>query len=431
MQNEVRFSEQGEEITAYTADLAAGTLTFTTAPAAPAAGAEDNVYGTFKKSFEGYADRIGKCRVAVVWGIGGLSDRIVATGNEDKRNFDFISGYADGAYWPDVNYSVVGTEETAVVGYRRLGESLAIIKEDNGQDSTVYIRTGSLDGDGEAVFSIRPCLGGAGGVSRFGFGSIGDEQLLLTGGGVYAITTNSFTAERVTQNRSFFVDPKLKKEKLSEAICCNYDGCFLVFAGGKVYGLDGRLPKHYPNRNDTAFLYECFYWENIPARAVMNLIDGGTETLWFGTEDGRICRFNSDVESLERYSDDGDAIVAVWSTKADDDGDPMRLKTMIKRGNAVTLQPYLRSSAKILFCTDKDAVGVQAAEGTVDIFGWEDIDFGRFTFNVNDGPMEIPFLRKVKNYKRLQIIVKNEAVNEGFGVYGIVKHYVVGNFAKK
>lgn len=416
---------------AYTADLAKGMVTFAEAPAKPAAGAADNVYITFKKTFEGYAERIGKCRNAVVWGVNGLSDRIVACGSGEYQNRDFTSGFDDGGYWPDTKYAVVGTAETAIVGYRRLGENLAIIKEDNGQDSTVFIRTGNLDANGEAQFTIRPCLGGAGGVSRFGFGNIGDEQLLLTGGGVYAITTNSFTAERVTQNRSYRVDPLLRKEKLSEAVCCTYDGCFMVFVGGKVYGMDGRLQKSYPNRNDTAFLYECFYWENVPARSVMNRIDGGQESLFFGTEDGRICRFNTDIESLNRYNDDGAAITAIWSTKADDDGDAMRLKTMIKRGSAVTIQPYTRSGAKILFRTDRDAVGVEVAQGKMDIFNWEDIDFSRFTFNANDGPMEIPFLRKVKNYKRLQIIVKNDAVNEGFGIYGIVKHFVVGNYAKK
>ena len=421
----------GTATTAYTKDLAKGIVTFTTAPAAPAAGAEDNVHITFKKSFEGYADRIEKCRVAVVWGVGGLSDRIVASGNPDRQNHDYTSGYSDGGYWPDSSYAVIGTEETAIVGYRRMGEGLAIIKEDNGQDSTVFIRTGVLDSKGEAVFTIRPCLGGAGGVSRFGFGNIGDEQLLLTGGGVYAITTNSFTAERVTQNRSFRMDTLLRKENLSEAVCCSYDGCFMVFVDGKVYGLDGRLAKSYPSRNDTAFLYECFYWENVPARCVLNLVGGGEEKLFFGTEDGRICRFNTDDTTVYRYNDDGEAIVAVWSTKADDDGDPMRLKTLLKKGNAVTIQPYSRSSAKVLFRTEKDPAGRQIAQGTMDIFSWEDIDFSRVTFNANDGPQEVPFNRKMKNYKRLQIIIKNDAVNEGFGIYGIVKHFVVGNYSKK
>ena len=422
----------GEILTdGYVVDTAGGSVIFTTAPAKPTAGAGDNVHITFTKAVEGYKDRINKCRTATVWGIGGASDRIIAAGNPDYPNEDFICGYLDGTYWPDNSYAIVGTDETAIVGYRRMGEYLAIIKEDNGQDSTVFLRSGMIGSDGEPEFTVKPCLSGAGGVTSFGFGNIGDEQLILTGNGVYALTTNSLTAERIVQNRSYRVDPKLKAEDLTDAVTASYDGSYLIFAGGHVYGLDGRQPKSYPARNDTAFLYECFYWEGVPARSVMRVMDGVAESLWFGTADGRLCRFNTDIDGMKRYSDDGTAITALWSTKADDDGDPMALKTMLKKGNAVTIKPYTRSGVKILFRTDRDAVAWQAAEGTMDIFDWEDIDFARFTFNANDGPAEVPFNRKVKNYKRLQIIVKNDAVNEGFGVFSIVKHFVTGNFAKK
>ena len=415
----------------YSVSTSAGTVTFTTAPAKPAAGAEDNVFITFTKTISGYADRIDKCTSAIVWGAGAANDRIIATGNPDFPNQDFTCGFADGTYWPDTGYAVIGTSETKILGYRRLGEYLAIIKEDNGQDSTVFLRSSYFDADGAVQFSAKACIAGAGAVTRFGFGNIGDEQLILTGSGVYALTTNSLTAERITQNRSYRVDPKLIGEDLQDAVSCNFQNSYLIFVGGHVYGLDGRQQRSYPNRNDTAFLYECFYWENVPAHSVLRVIDEGRESLYFGTDDGRICRFNTDVEGMMRFSDDGAAIEAVWSTRSDDDGDPMVLKTMLKKGNAVTIKPYTRSSAKILFRTDRDAVAWQAVEGTMDIFDWEDIDFSRFTFNANDAPAEIPFRRKVKNYKRLQILVKNDAVNEGFGVYCIVKHYVTGNFAKK
>jgi len=415
----------------WTADLAAGTVTFDAAPAAPAAGAEDNVEIAFSKTIPGYADRIARCRVAAVWGVGAAADRIVAAGNPDCPNIDFICAYADGGYWPDTNYAVIGTDETAILGYRRLGEHLAVIKEDNGQDSTVFLRGSALDENGEAVFPVKPCLAGAGAVTRFGFGSIGDEQLFLTGSGVCALTTNSLTAERVTQNRSFRVDPKLLSEDLSEAVSCSYEGAYLVFAGGRVYGLDGRQQRSYPSRSDTGFVYECFYWENIPARCVARRIDGGRESLYFGTADGRLCRFNTDIEGMARYSDDGEAIEAVWATRADDDGDPMVRKSLLPRGGGVTIKPYARSGAKVLFRTDRDVVGWQTAEGIMDIFDWEDIDFARFSFNANDAPAEIPFAAPARKYKRLQILVKNDAVNEGFGVYAIVKHYAALDYAKK
>ncbi len=415
----------------WSANTSTGTVTFTTAPAAPAAGAEDNVHITFTKTISGYADRVGKCRAATVWGAGAASDRIIATGNPDFPSQDYTSGFSDGTYWPDTGYAVVGSDETAILGYRRMGERLAIIKENSGTESTVYLRDAYISTSGEVTFTVKPCLAGAGGVTRFGFGNIGDEQLILTGNGVFALTTNSLTAERIAQNRSYRVDPKLLNEDLSEAVSCSWNGCYLIFAGGHVYGLDGRQPKSYPNRNDTNFLYECFYWENVPARCVMRTIQAGEETLYFGTDDGKICRFNTDNPRVTKYSDDGAAIEAIWSTKMDDDGDPMVLKTLLKKGNAVTIKPYTRSSAKVLFRTERNVAPWQAAEDIMDIFSWEDIDFSRFTFLSNDAPAEIPFQCKIKNYKRLQIVIKNDAVNEGFGVFAIVKHFVTGNFSKR
>ncbi|MBQ9975838.1 MAG: hypothetical protein IJP16_04945 [Clostridia bacterium] len=422
----------GEELSKdkYAVDLAKGTVKFTEAPPKPLAGAADNVVITLTKTVPGAADKINKCRIATVWGVGGASDRIIASGNSDYPNFDFTCAFNDGTYWSDTDYQVVGTAQTKIMGYRRLGENLAIIKEDNGQDSTVFIRSSGLDEYGGAVWSTKPCLSGAGAVSRFGFGNIDDEQLFITGSGIYALTTNSLTSERIVQNRSARIDPKLIKENLADAVSISFDGAYMVFIDDRVYGLDGKQQRSYPSRADTSYLYECFYWDNVPARVVMKLVENGKEYLYFGTKDGRICKLNTDIDGLTKFNDGGAPIRAVWSTKADDDGDPMILKTLLKKGNAVTIKPYNRSSAKICFRTDKDAEAQQVAYGTMDIFDWEDIDFERFTFNSNDAPSEIPFNRKVKNYKRLQFVVVNDVANEGFGVYGITKHFVTGNFAK-
>ena len=73
---------------------------------------------------------------------------------------------------------------------------------------------------------------------------------------------------------------------------------------------------------------------------------------------------------------------------------------------------------------------MRVSQSTMDIFDWADIDFERFTFNTDDSPEEVFFNRKLKNYKRLQIIIRNNELNEGFGVFQITKHFVVGNFAK-
>lgn len=423
--------EEKSEGTDFTVDRKKGVVTFHTAPEKPTVGQEAEVIITFSKSVEGYADRVKKCRIMTTYGVG-TSDRLVISGNPQFPNRDWTSGLNDPTYFPDLGYSVVGTEATAIMGYRRIGEYLAIIKEDNGQDSTVFLRSASVNADGEALFQTRQSVAGVGAVAIHGFGNILDEQLFLSGTGVYAITTNVLTAERIVQNRSFFVDPRLTKEEgLEKAEAVSWNGMYLIGVNSHVYLLDGRQNKSYKAKSQGDYVYECYYWENVPAVCWLDHKDGATETLYFGTSDGKICRFNSDIETMQRYSDDGKPILAVWATKADDDNDITLLKTMIKKGNSVTIKPYTRSSAQIYFRTEQDPVEWMARQDTMDIFDWEDIDFTRFTFEANDAPREILFNTKVKKYKRLQIIVKNDAVNEGFGIFGITKHFVVGNFAKR
>lgn len=423
--------EEKKEGTDFTVDREKGTVTFNTAPEKPVVGQEGEVIITFAKTVDGYADRVYKCRIMTTYGVG-TSDRIVISGNPEYPNRDWTSGLNDPSYIPDLGYAVVGTEATAIMGYRRLGEYLAIIKADNGQDSTVFLRSATADSEGEVIFKTRQSIAGVGAVAIHGFGNILDEQMFLSGTGVYAITRNLLTAERIVQNRSFFVDPQLTKEpNLEKAEAVSWNGMYLLSVNNHVYLLDGRQNKSYKAKSQGDYVYECYYWDNVPAVCWLDHKDGATETLYFGTADGKICRFNSDIDRMERYSDDGNPILAVWSTKADDDDDITLLKTMIKKGNSVTIKPYTRSSAQIYFRTEQDPVEWMAREDTMDIFDWEDIDFTRFTFESNDAPREILFNTKVKKYKRLQIIVKNDKVNEGFGIFGITKHYVVGNFAKR
>lgn len=427
----VRGVEKNEG-TDFTVDRAKGQVAWKTAPEKPLSGQEGEVVITFAtKDAYSNADRVKKCTIMTTYGVG-TSDRLIISGNPDYPNLDWTSGYGDPAYIPDLSYSVVGTQATAIMGYQRIGEHLAIIKEDNGQDSTVFLRSAGLSDEGDAVFPLKQSVAGVGAVSRKGFGTILDEQLFLARTGVYAITTNALTAERIVQNRSFFVDPRLVQEKgLENARAVSWNGMYLLGINSHVYLLDGRQDKTYRAKSQSEFIYECYYWENVPVACWMNVKAGAEEILYFGTGDGRICRFNSDIDTMERYSDDGAAIVACWSTKADDDGDVTLLKTMIKKGNSVTIKPYARSSAKVCFRTEQDPVEWQAAFDTMDVFDWADIDFSRFTFNANDAPREILFNTKVKKYKRLQIIIKNDAENEGFGLFGITKHYVIGNFAKR
>ena len=432
------------EVTPSSIDRANGTVTFSTAPAAPDAGQADGLVVQFPHTVAGYSDMIDKCEIISTYGVG-TNDRVVLSGNPDYPNRDWISGLNDPTYIPDLSYSNIGSESTKIMGYCRVGSFQAIVKEDDGKDSSIFLRSAQTNDSGEAIFPLQQAIAGVGAVSPGSFATLLDDPMFLSRNSIYAIANNALNSEKLAQMRSFYVNTQLVQEPgLADAEAVIWKGMYIMaLPNGHVYVMDGRQQKSYRSASLGDFVYECYYWENVPANCWMCVRAGTEEELYFGTEDGRVCKINSDIEGMARYSDgghmdldgvlvDGQAIDAVWSTVYDDDGTPALLKTMIKRGCCVTIKPYARSSGTIYFRSDRTGGEQRQVTGKpMDILDFTDIDFERFTFNTDDSPQEIFLNRKVKNYKRLQLIVRNSEPEEGFGIFQITKHFVVGNYAKR
>lgn len=412
--------------TQYKVDLTEGTVTFSKAKPTPVTGT-DNVYITYKKTVSGYADRINKCTISTLYGYGG-DNRVFLTGNPDYKAYDWYSDVYEPAYFPDTNYGTVGSNDKAVMGYLKLGQYLLIVKEDSSETSTLLQRRAAKEND-ETVFYVEQGVTGLGAISKYCFCAFIDEPLFLSRRGVMGIYSTNILAERSFKNRSYFVNSALiKEEGLENACACEWNGYYILAVNGHAYILDSKNKAYLKNQsNDSSdYVYECYYWDNIPARV---MFERGGE-LYFGTEDGKLCKFNTDMVKLEGYNDNGEPIKCAWATKNDDDGMSYLYKTMQKRGCSVTIKPFTRSSAKIYISKDGEYEKI-IRSANMDIFTFDDFSFERFSFNTNDSPQDIYLKKKVKKYKRMQIIVKNDGLNEGFGIFQITKTFSVGNYAKK
>lgn len=261
----------------------------------------DNIYVTFKHSVEGYSDLISNCNFGTLFGVGGNNDRLFLTGNEEHANIDFHSEMDDYTYFSDLATAVIGSDASPIGGYAQLSDStLAIFKEDGGNEVSIYYRTGRYDtytnSDGsidemQAVFSSTAGSVGERIVSRHSIASLAGDNLILSKGGVHGIvlSENLATSERYARERSRSINKRLLAHKnLENAVATVFEGRYYLAIDDVCYVADARYRSQRDDDIDGSFNYEWWYLENIPARVWAE----ADRRLYFGTEDGRICVFD-------------------------------------------------------------------------------------------------------------------------------------------
>lgn len=256
-----------------------------------------------------FKDRITSCAFGTIFGVDGASDRLFLSGNPLMKNADFFSEADDFTYFPDTNVTRIGSDERSIVGYSRLSDGvLAVFKEKSDMgDATIYYRKGvykeyfdelgNLDRM-DAVFSLLPGNIGEELVSRFTVKDFGGDKLFLSKNGVFGIvlSENIVSGERYSRERSRRINARLCREKdLKNATAIVYNGKYYLAVNGHCYVADSRYRSTAADNVDGAWGYEWWYLTDIPAY-VFAEIDG---ELWFGTEDGMLCRF--DHEYTDRH----------------------------------------------------------------------------------------------------------------------------------
>ena len=428
-----------KEGTDFTVNRNAGKVKFSTAPGAPPHGdGAPNVKIQAYRTVDGYRDRITKCTLGVLYGIGGKPDRIFLAGNPDHPNWDFYSQMDDPTYFPDVAYSVMGSEQSMITGYAVVSNYLATFKDGFDQSQSVFVREGDMlvtDEEkkiSEPVFKLVNTLQGEGVVAPYSFGYLQTEPVFLTKAGIYAITEQDITGEKYSQNRSFYLDGKLRKETgLENAIATVYDNQYILALNGKLYVLDGlqatRTDKSEPYATRQ---YAGFLCEDIPATCLWT-----DDAVCFGTSDGKVCKFYTDVDSLSSYNDDGKAIYSCWETP-DLDGQ-LFYKNKTFRYMAVRLMAALKTSVKLYsrrfgIWTLNDETAWTFIKGQTAIgnsLDFNNLDFNLFSFSADTTERVVHTKLRVKKVDKARFRVENGELDEPFGIFDLALEYIEsGNY---
>jgi hypothetical protein len=378
-----------------------GKIAFNTAPPK---GTNNIIIKAFK-TFLDFPDRINKCRFTTIFG-GANDTRVFASGNPDHPNQIWRSGLYDPTYWPENGFYKIGSETDPVQGFSKQYDTLVIHKK-----YSLWNMQYELS-NGEPSFPIKPINDRIETVAKQSIQIIENNPVWLSKDGVYMLTSSNIRDERNVQHISNAIDNKLLKEpNLQNAVSVDYDRKYWLAINGNVYIWDYVINEWYVYDNIKAY---CFYERD----------DG---RLYFGhLTDGYVYRFKKEDDPYP-YNDNGQPIKAHWVSKVFSFGADERRKIVEKV--YFSLRPDIRTSADLYYITDKkDKKYLKTTRK--DLFHYGYFDYSLFTYATSEFPQEASNKIKAKKIVYFQLELRNEQMDEGFGVLSIGIQFKYQNYVK-
>ena len=304
----VRVWVNDKELTeGFTAHSDSGKVVFTTAPVEPDTTGQDNVIIQFRKTIQGYRDRIDKCTMLEVF-----DNRIFFSGNPDYPNVLWHSSLDDPTYCSDLDYYQEGTDDSKIMSIVSGNNALWVFKEPSQSNTTVFYHNPTIDDDYGKVYPSTH--------SSISTGCVGtginfhDDIVFFSDRGMEAVS-GDITTEQVLAHRSSLIDSRLLNEiNYKNMLLEEWEGYLLVFVDNKVYLADSRtISSDFKE-------YEWYYWElnkNITSTFVK---DG---VLYLCSE--------KDIYTLTKTDKDRE-LNSYWTTLEDEFKYPQYSKTTNKKG---------------------------------------------------------------------------------------------------
>ena len=301
----------GKELTSgFTVDASVGKITFTTAPSEPDTVGRDNVVIQFKKTIEGYRDKIDKCTLVEIF-----DNRVFFAGNPDYPNMLWHCSLEDPTYCSDLDYYTEGNDDSKIMALISGNNALWVATS-----NSTYYHTPTID---DTLGKVYPSTHSS---IHLGCVSTGinflDDITFFSERGLEGISSD-VTTEQFASHRSSLVDSRLLNEsEYKNLIIEEYQGYLLVATGNNIYLADSRSKT---TINDH-WEYEWWFWsfdKKITGLKVHN------EVLYI-VMDKEIYSLTNDSENRE--------VEAHFTTKDDEFNYPQYQKTSNKKGAVIDIE---------------------------------------------------------------------------------------------
>jgi hypothetical protein len=385
------------EGTDFTVNRITGVVTFVAAPTK----GTNNVIITAYKTYEGFADRIKKCRFHTFFG-GSNDTRVFISGNPENPLHVFRSGLQDPTYWPENGFY---SFPDRVKGFSKQYDYL-VVHRDRGIHQITYVLN-----NGEASFPSKPINDQVGTLATHSLQIIENNPVSLSKDGVYMLVASNVRDERNVLHISGRIDPKLLNEhSLDKAVSIDYDRKYWLALNGNVYILD------YTKKSEDSPYGEWLVYDNISASCFTE-IEGD---LYFGSSnEGLLYRFKNKDE-VDAYNDDGTPIESYWLSKVLSFGADERRKLVSKL--FLSLRPDIRTSADIYVTTNrKDRKKIDTTR--MDLIHYSYIDYSKWSYGANIFPQVSKTKVKAKKIVYFQLEFRNDKLDESMTILSIAINY--------
>lgn len=279
----------------------------------PPVDGQANITVTFNADIEDRTSYINGCTIGTLYGYGGAHDRLFLSGNPDHPNVVFFSEENDFSYYPDLYTITLGGESDPAKGFLYLADTtLAVLCEKSvyyigGEARTEYDESGNIKRI-TPVFSRQAGAINEGALNAFCTANFGGDNVFLSKHGLFGIepTSNVLTNTRTARERSYAINARLNLLDPAKASIFTHGQRIYVSDGENCFVADSAY-KYTPTGSES-YNYEWWYWTHVPAR-VWAEVNG---ELWFGTADGRVCRFTDGYKDVAfDYSLKGETVVEI------------------------------------------------------------------------------------------------------------------------